>query len=330
MRLRAALLPALLLAGAAAAQEAPKLRFPVDCRLGETCFIQNYVDRDPGPAARDFTCGPLTYHGHDGTDIALPTLAAMRIGRGVRAAAAGEVLRTRDGVPDVSIRATNAPDIADRECGNGVVLDHGNGWQTQYCHLRNGSIAVKRGQKVEAGQQLGLVGLSGKTEFPHLHMTLRRNGTVIDPFDGRPLSDACSTQPAKSLWEAPLAYEATGLIRAGFASETPQSERIENGDYIARVIAADAPILFYWVTSYGLREGDRYSFLIVGPDGRVRARTEPQVNDRDRARVIHYAGIRRPGEAFPRGIYRASYRIIRGEGAAEKVVVQSDAEVDVR
>ena len=55
MLLRAALLPVLLLAGAAAAQEAPRLQFPVECKLGETCFIQNYVDRDSSPAARPCT-----------------------------------------------------------------------------------------------------------------------------------------------------------------------------------------------------------------------------------------------------------------------------------
>ena len=89
----------------------------------------------PGPAATDFTCGPLSYDGHDGTDIALPTRAAMAEGVAVLAAAPGTVTGIRDGIADF------APVIQGKECGNGVVIDHGAGWVTQYCHLRQGSVA---------------------------------------------------------------------------------------------------------------------------------------------------------------------------------------------
>ena len=81
-----------------AAAEPFSLDFPVDCTLGETCYIQQYVDHDPGPGARDFTCQGLSYDGHKGTDIALPTLAAMAQGVRVRAAAPGVVRARRDGV----------------------------------------------------------------------------------------------------------------------------------------------------------------------------------------------------------------------------------------
>ena len=76
-----------------AAAEPFSLDFPVDCTLGETCYIQQYVDHDPGPGARDFTCQGLSYDGHKGTDIALPTLAAMAQGVRVRAAAPGIPIR---------------------------------------------------------------------------------------------------------------------------------------------------------------------------------------------------------------------------------------------
>ena len=51
--------------------------FPVACTLGVDCHVQNYFDRDPGAGTADIGCGNLTYDGHDGTDFALPTLAAM-------------------------------------------------------------------------------------------------------------------------------------------------------------------------------------------------------------------------------------------------------------
>src|SRR5687767_11532042 len=57
---------------AAASRLASKtLEFPVACSLGETCAIQNYVDLDEGPGAKDFKDGTRSYDGHNGTDIRL-------------------------------------------------------------------------------------------------------------------------------------------------------------------------------------------------------------------------------------------------------------------
>ena len=74
---------------------ADDLPFPVDCTLGKDCFIQNYVDRDPGAGATDFTCGPLTYDGHNGTDIRLIDESAMAEGVDVLSASSGIVLGIR-------------------------------------------------------------------------------------------------------------------------------------------------------------------------------------------------------------------------------------------
>src|SRR5258706_16384656 len=48
------------LSALAQAQSAPALALPVDCQIGRACIVQNYVDRDPGPGARDYRCGFLT------------------------------------------------------------------------------------------------------------------------------------------------------------------------------------------------------------------------------------------------------------------------------
>ncbi|UYV37979.1 M23 family metallopeptidase [Rhodobacteraceae bacterium D3-12] len=153
-------------------QNPPAFLLPVDCMIPATCYIQNFVDADPGPAARDFRCNPLSYDGHKGTDFALPTLADMARGVAVIAPAAGRVKGTRDGMDDGAYM-TNPDSIKNRKCGNGLVIDHGNGWHTQYCHLRKGSLAVRTGQQVTPGTPLGLVGQSGFAEFPHLHFSVR-------------------------------------------------------------------------------------------------------------------------------------------------------------
>lgn len=63
--------------------------------------------------------------------------------------------------------------------GNAVVIDHGNGYRTRYAHLS--SIAVKRGQTVERGQNLGVMGATGNATGVHLHFEMSRNGSVINP-----------------------------------------------------------------------------------------------------------------------------------------------------
>src|SRR3546814_8828897 len=66
---------------------------PLDCPADIACTVQNYIDHDPGPGWRDHTCGPLSYDGHRGIDIRLPTLVEMR--RGVAVVAAADRKSTR-------------------------------------------------------------------------------------------------------------------------------------------------------------------------------------------------------------------------------------------
>src|SRR6185503_4699914 len=140
-----------LTAGSAGAFE---LSLPVDCEIGRACFIQQYVDHDQGSGARDYACGAETYDGHDGTDFRLPSLADVVQGTAVIAAASGTVIGVRDGMKDQLVRtAADRAAIADRECGNGVLIDHGDGWQTQYCHMRQGSVAAKKDEWVESGSR---------------------------------------------------------------------------------------------------------------------------------------------------------------------------------
>lgn len=60
----------------------------------------------------------------------------MQNGVNVIAAAPGTVAGFREGVDDVVYSDENAADVDGIECGNGVVISHGAGWVTQYCHLK--------------------------------------------------------------------------------------------------------------------------------------------------------------------------------------------------
>lgn len=53
--------------------------------------------------------------------------------------------------------------------GNHVMIDHGNGEYSLYAHLKPGSVGVKAGQKIKAGEAVGRLGSSGNSTEPHLH-----------------------------------------------------------------------------------------------------------------------------------------------------------------
>ena len=320
------------IATAATAETGLRLELPVDCEMGRTCVVQNYVDQDPGPEARDYTCGVLAYDGHKGTDIRVPSLVEMREGVAVLAAAAGRVKAVRDGMADVSIRDIDQSAIAGREAGNGVVVAHAGGWETQYSHLLKGSVTVKPGDEVASGQVLGLIGLSGRTEFPHVEFTVRRNGDTVDPFTGLAPGAGCG-RIGQSLWtEAAarrLAYQSGGLLLAGFAARQPALDGVLKGEFRRDSLTAAAPALVFWAVSWGLRGGDQEVLTVTRPDGSELLHTETTV-PRDKAQWFRFGGKRRPPEGWAPGRYRAEYTVRRSEAEGLREVLSVTREIEVR
>ena len=325
----AALGVVVLALGAALAHASPSLLVPVECEIGAACVLQNHVDHDPGPAGRDYRCGFLTYDGHKGTDIRVIDSEAFRSGVVVRAAAAGRVRAVRDGVADVNVRTLGKEAVAGREAGNSVVIDHGDGWETQYGHLRKGSIAVRAGDEVTAGQRLGVVGLSGHTEFPHLHFEVRHRGRAVDPFVGRDGAEACRLG-ARPLWAAPalevLGYVATGLLGAGISGEPPRLiDSGVDGERTARFAAGSAAAVF-WVQIYGVQADDVEELRLIGPAGRVLAERRRPI-ERTRAQWLAYLGLRRRDGAWPAGRYRGEYVLYRGSPAEAVLSIVREVEL---
>ena len=65
--------------------------------------------------------------------------------------------------------------------GNTIIIDHKNGFKTVYGHLSK--ISVKKGQTVEKGQVIGIMGSTGNSTGVHLHFEIHKNGTVKNPKD---------------------------------------------------------------------------------------------------------------------------------------------------
>lgn len=303
-----------LLFSAPFAQAAPPvLELPIQCLLGVDCFIQNFVDHDGGPGWRDYACGTLSYDTHSGTDFRVADLVAMNAGVNVVASAAGTVIATRDGEPDISVRQRGRGALAGKDAGNSVRIRHPDGWETQYSHLKRGSIAVRSGQLVAAGALLGQVGLSGNTEFPHVDFTVRHQGQIVDPF--APEQKSCGVSNP-SLWDPALtktlSYRPSGLLMAGFAQESAERERAEAGDYATATLSSDSPALVFWMSLFGLQKGDVLEMSLSSPNGQVLASNRAQAES-NKAVWFAMLGKRRLAAAWPAGNYLGRVLLRRGE-----------------
>jgi hypothetical protein len=308
----ALLLLPLAIGGAAKPHEPLRLGLPLQCRFGRDCVIQSYVDDDPGPDALDYLCRGRTYNNHNGTDFRIPSMARQRTGVNVLAVASGRVLRTRDGVPDISVTTRGKATVTGEECGNGLVIDHGDGWESQYCHLARGSVAVHPGQRIKAGQVLGRVGLSGDTEFPHVHLTIRKDGHVVDPFAYGAAPASCGG--GRMLWKERLPYQSGQVLIASFATQpVSMAAAQENGAAQAPMPSADSPALIAFVQAIGLQRGDVQRLRITAPDMTVLIDDRAAPLDHDKAQTILNVGRRTPPQGWMHGVYQADYSVRRGD-----------------
>jgi flagellar protein FlgJ len=63
--------------------------------------------------------------------------------------------------------------------GKLVILDHGDGLETRYAHCSE--LIVNEGEKIRAGERIALVGTTGRSTGPHLHLEARKDGQAVDP-----------------------------------------------------------------------------------------------------------------------------------------------------
>jgi murein DD-endopeptidase MepM/ murein hydrolase activator NlpD len=157
--------------------------------------VSSFVDHDAAfpDQVLDYACGGRAYdtaagYNHRGTDFFLWPFAWNRMDAEdvqVVAAADGTIIDIDDGNPDRSCAFNDMP-------WNAVYIEHGDGSMAWYGHLKRGSPTHKGiGSAVVRGEYLGLVGSSGNSTGPHLHLEVYdADDQLIDPYEGpcNPLS----------------------------------------------------------------------------------------------------------------------------------------------
>lgn len=306
----------------AQAQDTQNFTLPLDCTLNQDCWIANYLDVDKTDGAQDFNCGPRSYDTHKGTDFAITDRLAMEKEVNAVAAADGTIMRFRDGQddwPPIMTEEIQEAQLAlfdaNKGCGNGVFIDHGNGWKGIYCHLKKGSINVKKGQKVKAGDKIGLVGQSGFAQFPHIHLGLYHNDKIIDPFSGKTADEGCSKpDDINPLWDQSLhiEYDPVVFYAAGFKNGAPDFDSIKIDATSAHSYPADIKALTFWFALYGINDGDMIDVEIRDPYGLVFARQEI-VQQGNKIRQFYFTG-KKINKPLKTGEYHATATLTRMQG----------------
>jgi hypothetical protein len=144
------------------------------------------VDRVPQRFAIDWL--QIDREGHTFKGSPSDNRSYYAYGKEIHAVLGGVVTEMKDGIPDNKAgewptNRTNLETIA----GNHLVIDVGRGRWMLYAHMQPGSVRVKPGDRVVAGQVLGRLGNSGNTPEPHLHLQLLDRNSALGgqglPYD---------------------------------------------------------------------------------------------------------------------------------------------------
>jgi hypothetical protein len=239
--------------------------FPQGGTMWGDLWVNNFTDVDPSsPGFIDFDGFGWTYDGHNGHDSEIRGFDEQTIGVPVYSVLGGTVIAAVDGNYDRNTVAGNWP-------ANYVIIDHGNGQNTWYWHLKQGSILVGVGQPVVAGQQIASTGSSGSSTFPHLHFTAVQDGNWYEPSAG-------PMRPGASNWlnQIPVPrqmylddFNITGANPTGWPG--PPLEWPRTGTFVAGSFN-----MWNWIAVRNLPAASTYRLVLKRPDGSVAIDSGPQ------------------------------------------------------
>lgn len=221
-------------------------RWPVEKADGFTYNkvwgISNYVDHNSNfpDQIQDYNCGTRSYdltsgYNHSGVDIFTWPFGWRQMDNDeavIKAAAPGQIIYKHDGEYDRNCA------IAGTLTWNAVYVQHADGSVTWYGHMKNGSLTTKNvGEMVGEGEVLGVVGSSGYSTGPHLHMETWSSSSytnLIDPYSGpcNPLNASTKWQSQKPYWEPRINAVLTHSSPPNFNTCPEQETTNESNDFM--------------------------------------------------------------------------------------------------
>lgn len=198
-----------------------KAQFPIDGKLGKDFKVTSYMGMRIHPVTKQ------KKH-HNGTDIWSPHEPCI-----IEAPYDGKVLEAKK---------STAPGGG---FGNYVILLHkidGKFYTTLYAHMKDGSLKVKKGDKVTAGQMLGKMGTTGMSTGKHLHWELRLGKSHIWDANGKNYIEPIAFFKALIAKEKAIASAAVVATEDDPVSEAPEHNENQAAAVEAARQAAKAPI----------------------------------------------------------------------------------------
>jgi hypothetical protein len=176
--------------------------------------------------------------------------------------------------------------------------------------MRKGSVTVKTGDKIDRGAKLGEAGYSGMAAFPHVHLTVRKDGKSVDPFNSQDIGCGAMREP---LWsqdaKAALSYQLGSIIAWGFLPGPLRMSDLEKSGIPSATPEATWPAAVAYAWAINLKAGDSVTVKLDGPAGM--SAINSTMLDRDKAQLMLFAGKKSPA-GLPAGDYRASITVSSG------------------
>lgn len=293
-----------------------KLAFPVKCALNQNCYISSYFDNDRSIGSKaDYRCGQVVENDNqNGIHISLSNFINSKLKVPVLAAADGRVVSIAEGLEDLVINRNKVNQFDGNACGNGIIIEHGGGWFTRYCHLQQDSVLVSVGDEVKKRQYIASIGSSGMTDWPRLDFSVSQNNYLFDPFSGKTTLESCGGS-ISPLWEEDLPYTPFQILNTGFVIGTPAPKAAELGtlqDY--QHIPHFSSNLSFWALLFNIRDGDRLIMTLTDPDGHVIEEID-QVLPINASRQLVFLNAKNKSTFWTPGLYIGEVRIERYDGA---------------
>jgi murein DD-endopeptidase MepM/ murein hydrolase activator NlpD len=196
-----------------------KAQFPIDGKLGKDFKATSLMGMRIHPVTKQ------KKH-HNGTDIWSPHEPCI-----IEAPYDGKVLEAKKST------------AAGGGFGNFVILLHkidGKHYTTLYAHMKDGSVKVKKGQKIEAGQMLGKMGTTGMSTGKHLHWELRLGKAHTWDANGKNYIEPIGFFKALIAKEKAIASAAVVATDADPVAEAPEHNEAQAAKVDAELVAKKA------------------------------------------------------------------------------------------